>query len=92
MDRYYIHEHKLNVNPTHLQTVLTQAQAQQVLAQQLEQANQQINAFQAAQAAVQAAQVAPGGAPAMVPVIAQPVVFALSPGMAIGLGRNNLID
>jgi hypothetical protein len=69
-----------------------QAQAQQVLAQQLAQANQQINALQAAQAAVQGAQPVPGGAPAIVPIIAPPVVFALSPGTAIGRGLNNLID
>jgi hypothetical protein len=74
------------------QNALVQAQAHQVLAQQLAQANQQINALQSTQAAVQAAQVVPGGAPAMVPVIAPPVVFALSPGTAIGLGLNNLID
>jgi hypothetical protein len=65
--------------------------AQQNLQQHLQQANQQLVNLQAAQIpAQQPPQAAVLPAAAIIPQ--PPVVFALSPGTAVGRGANNLID
>jgi hypothetical protein len=66
----------------------------QQIEQQLIQANAQIAQMQAQQAAQQEA-IQAGAAvqqPAVQPAVPAPVVFALSPGTAVGQGVNNLID
>jgi hypothetical protein len=66
--------------------------AQQNLQQQLQQANQQLVNLQAVQIPAQQEQPQAAVPPAAAIVPPPPVVFALSPGTAVGRGVNNLID